>query len=160
MHCPYCGHPEGRVLDTRALREGSAIRRRRECLNCGRRFTTYEYVESSPLMVIKRDGRREPFSRDKLKRSILIALAKRPFSGDQVEELVTDIEERCYQKGTNEVSSSEIGEMVMDRLRNLDEIAYIRFASVYRRFQDLGEFRREIEQIQPTISTKKDPANT
>lgn len=148
------------MLDTRALREGSAIRRRRECLNCGRRFTTYEYVESSPLMVIKRDGRREPFSRDKLKRSILIALAKRPFSGDQVEELVTDIEERCYQKGTNEVSSSEIGEMVMDRLRNLDEIAYIRFASVYRRFQDLGEFRREIEQIQPTISTKKDPANT
>lgn len=111
-------------------------------------------------MVIKRDGRREPFSRDKLKRSILIALAKRPFSGDQVEELVTDIEERCYQKGTNEVSSSEIGEMVMDRLRNLDEIAYIRFASVYRRFQDLGEFRREIEQIQPTISREKNPANT
>ncbi|MFN3820740.1 MAG: transcriptional regulator NrdR [bacterium] len=149
MHCPYCGHPEGKVLDTRTLREGSAIRRRRECLGCGRRYTTYEYVEISPLMVIKRDGRREPFSREKLKRGIVFAVAERPIPGDKVEDIVGEIEELCVEKGNSEISSQEIGEMVMDKLRALDEIAYIRFASVYRRFQDLGEFRRELEQIKP-----------
>lgn len=147
MKCPFCGHQEDRVVDSRAKREGAAIRRRRECLNCGERYTTYEYIEGTPLAVLKADGRSESFDRGKLQSGIVIALAKRPVSLEAIEELVTEIEEQCHASGQQQISSKEIGEMVMERLKKLDEVAYIRFASVYRRFEDIGEFRRELEKM-------------
>jgi len=147
MKCPSCGHDEDRVVDSRAIKDGSAVRRRRECLGCNRRYTTYEYIEESPLLVVKRDGRREPFDRAKLMRSIKLAIAKRPVSGEEVAKAVTEIEDRCHEIGTQEILASQIGEFVMGKLRTLDEVAYIRFASVYRRFQDAGEFRKELESM-------------
>ncbi len=147
MKCPFCGHLEDKVVDSRAKREGAAIRRRRECLRCGGRFTTYEYVEITPLVVLKNDGRNEPFDRGKLKQGINIAFTKRPVSTEVIESLVTDIEEKCYGLGRQQVTSEEIGEMVMEKLKGVDEVAYIRFASVYRRFEDAGEFRRELDRM-------------
>lgn len=147
MNCPFCGHPDDRVIDSRSLKEGAAIRRRRECTVCNRRFTTYEYIEVAPLTIIKHDGRREPFDRAKLKRGIAIALAKRPVSSDAIEDIVREVEEKCHSGGLSEMTSTAIGEIVMTKLRQVDEVAYIRFASVYRRFQDVGEFRRELEQL-------------
>ncbi|MBM3325727.1 MAG: transcriptional repressor NrdR [Calditrichaeota bacterium] len=147
MNCPYCGHPDDKVVDSRALKDGAATRRRRECLGCGRRFTTYEYIEGAPLMVVKQDGRREPFDRAKLKGGIVIACAKRLVASETIEQMVREIEEQCYEKEAVEMSSAEIGAMVMTRLKAVDEVAYIRFASVYRRFQDAGEFRREVENL-------------
>ena len=147
MKCPSCGHDEDRVVDSRAIKDGSAVRRRRECLACSRRYTTYEYIEESPLLVVKRDGRREPFDRPKLMRSIKLAIAKRPVSSEAVAKAVSEIEDRCHEIGTQEILASQIGEFVMGKLRTLDEVAYIRFASVYRRFQDAGEFKRELEMM-------------
>ncbi|MDP8228999.1 MAG: transcriptional regulator NrdR [Candidatus Electryoneaceae bacterium] len=147
MKCPYCGYDDDKVVDSRPTKEESAIRRRRECLNCQRRFTTYEYVEEIALTVRKCDGKREPFDRAKLKRGIMTALAKRPVSALSIEDLVSTVEEQCYEVEDREVSSADIGEIVMERLRVIDDVAYIRFASVYRRFEDLGEFRRELDQM-------------
>ncbi|NQU05093.1 MAG: transcriptional repressor NrdR [Calditrichaeota bacterium] len=147
MKCPFCGHQEDKVVDSRSKKEGAAIRRRRECLNCGERYTTYEYIEATPLVVLKGDGRSEAFDRGKLKAGIVIALAKRPVSPEIIDGTVSEIEEKCYETGKQQVSSKEIGEIVMEKLKALDEVAYIRFASVYRRFEDIGEFRRVLEKM-------------
>jgi len=147
MKCPFCGHDEDKVVDSRSVKEGAGVRRRRECLGCAKRFTTYEYIEEAPLLVVKQDGRREPFDRAKLMRSIKLAIAKRPVSSEAVARTVSEIEDRCHEIGTQEILASQIGEFVMNRLRGLDEVAYIFFASVYRRFQDAGEFRRELESL-------------
>ncbi|HDN58717.1 MAG: transcriptional regulator NrdR [Candidatus Neomarinimicrobiota bacterium] len=147
MKCPYCGSPATRVVDSRPAQKSNAIRRRRECEDCGKRFTTYEYVVEYPLMVIKNDGRREEYSRDKLLKSIKIACNKRPISPDKIESIVMDIEKEIEEKAVSEIPSSLIGELVMKYLRNLDEVAYIRFASVYKKFRDLDEFRDQIEKL-------------
>ena len=147
MKCPFCGDLDLKVIESRSTRDETAVRRRRECLNCKQRFTTYEYIEQVSLTVQKLDDTREPFNRSKLERGIVISLAKRPVSADETEKMVAEIEEQCYQLGRQEVSSAEIGEMVMEKLRHLDEVAYIRFASVYRRFQDAGEFKKEIDKL-------------
>lgn len=147
MKCPFCGHDEDRVVDSRSIKEGVAIRRRRECSACTRRYTTYEYVEEGPLIVVKRDGRREPFDRAKLLRGIKIAVAKRPIPEETVERIAADVEEECHSLGLQEIPFTRVGEMVMAKLKSLDDVAYIRFASVYRAFQDAGEFRRELEKL-------------
>jgi len=144
MKCPFCGHLEDKVVDSRSKKEGRAIRRRRECLGCGARYTTYEHVEE---LVRKQDSSVEPFDRGKLKRGIMLATVKRPVSPEAIDELVNAIELQCHESGKQEYSSTDIGTMVMDRLRQLDEVAYIRFASVYRRFQDVGAFRRELDNM-------------
>jgi transcriptional repressor NrdR len=145
MQCPFCASTNSRVIDTRSAEGG--IRRRRECENCGRRFTTYERVAPLRLMVIKQDGRREPFERDKIVRGIQIACAKRPVDTEEIEELVSGIESELYHRGSREVTSREIGEMVMQNLRRLDEVAYIRFATIYRRFADVEDLAVEIESL-------------
>ena len=145
MRCPYCGHQDSKVTDSRTAEDG--IRRRRECLRCGLRFTTYERVQSAALQVIKRDGRREEFNRDKLTRGIRQASAKRPLPTGAIEKVVDDIEAELQKLGRAEVPTSLVGEMVMQRLRQLDRIAYIRFASVYRDFADIDNFREEIEAL-------------
>jgi transcriptional repressor NrdR len=146
MKCPFCASTESRVIDTRSAEGG--IRRRRECQDCGRRFTTYERVAPLRLMVIKQDGRREPFARDKILGGIQIACAKRPIDTESIEELVSGIESELYHRGSREVTSREIGEMVMRNLRGLDEVAYIRFATIYRRFADVEDLADEIESLQ------------
>jgi len=138
---------EDKVVDSRSTKEGEAIRRRRECLKCGKRFTTYEYIEKAPLMVIKHDGRREPYSRDKLLNGLLKACEKRPISREQLEALIDEIESASFSKFKHEISSVEIGNQVIERLQQLDEVAYVRFASVYRRFRDINEFMAEIKGI-------------
>ncbi len=145
MKCPYCGSSQSRVVDTREV--GDGIRRRRECQACGQRFTTYEQVAKVNLLVVKRDGRREPFDRQKLFEGIRIACAKRPISIETIDELVSNIEANLYQLGKGEVSSRTIGEMVMERLRDLDGVAYVRFASVYRSFRDLETLKREVDEM-------------
>lgn len=145
MKCPFCASTKSRVIDTRSAEGG--IRRRRECGDCGRRFTTYERVAPLRLMVIKQDGRREPFDRDKILGGILIACAKRPIKTGAIEELVSGIESELYHRGSREVTSREIGEMVMRNLRRLDEVAYIRFATIYRRFADVEDLADEIEKL-------------
>ena len=147
MRCPFCGNEDTKVLDSRQVEEGTAIRRRRECDRCARRFTTYEKYEDSPLVVVKKDGRREEFSRSKLKAGMLKACEKRPISTELLEEAAYDIEKALRNRHENEVSSTEIGEAVMERLFHLDEIAYIRFASVYRQFTDLQRFMDELHSI-------------
>ena len=146
MKCPFCASTDSRVIDTRSAEGG--IRRRRECQDCGRRFTTYERVAPLRLMVIKQDGRREPFARDKILGGIHIACAKRPIDTESIEELVSGIESELYHRGSREVTSREIGEMVMQNLRRLDEVAYIRFATIYRRFADVEDLADEIEALQ------------
>ena len=145
MHCPFCAQDESKVIDTRESEE--TIRRRRECLKCGRRFTTYERVAQTSLMVIKQDGRREPFDRQKLLSGILRACAKRPISMEQIEHIVDDVEMQLHAQSRSEVDSQKIGQMVMDRLRVLDDVAYVRFASVYRRFADLESLQLEIQRL-------------
>jgi len=145
MRCPFCADNDSRVLDTREV--GDGIRRRRECQACGQRFTTYERVAKVNLQVVKRDGRRESFDRQKLLDGIMRACAKRPISTDQIEEMVIEIETALYGLGKAEVSSNTIGEMVIVRLRELDDVAYVRFASVYRSFANLKALRREIDEI-------------
>ena len=145
MKCPFCASTDSRVIDTRSAEGG--IRRRRECQDCERRFTTYERVAPLRLMVIKQDGRREPFDRDKILRGIQIACATRPIETESIEELVSGIESELYHRGSREVTSREIGEMVMQNLRRLDEVAYIRFATIYRRFADVEDLADEIEAL-------------
>ncbi|MBI2872323.1 MAG: transcriptional repressor NrdR [Chloroflexi bacterium] len=146
MRCPHCGNPESRVIDSREATDG--IRRRRECVACGLRFTTYERVQTAALVVAKRDGRREPFIRDKLLSSIRLACAKRPMPIGTLEKLVDEIEGQLQGLGRAEIPSSLIGEMVIERLKRLDTVAYIRFASVYRDFDDLTQFQEEIAALQ------------
>ncbi len=147
MKCPYCNHPEDKVVDSRSTAEESAVRRRRECLACGKRFTTYEYVEELNLLVVKKDGRREPFDRNKVLTGIMRACEKRPIPIEKMEEMITDIERTIQKKGTREVLSVTIGSMLMERLRKLDDVAYVRFASVYRQFKDVGQFMEELKGI-------------
>lgn len=146
MRCPYCGNRNDSVIDSRVSKNASSVRRRRECLKCKRRFTTYEYVERTPLMVIKKDGRREPFDREKLMKGIVVACEKRPVSMKKIESLIDHVE-RTLQKHDREVASKDIGELVMKGLHDLDEIAYIRFASVYRQFRDVGQFVKELKKF-------------
>ncbi len=145
MRCPYCGHLESRVLDSRTARDGRAIRRRRVCEHCGRRFTTYEEAEDLHLKVRKRDGRVEPFRRDKLLRSLEVATNKRPVGVEELERVVEEIEGELYDRGERVVSSEQIGELVMERLKVLDPVAYVRFASVYLSFDSVEDFRHFIE---------------
>ena len=147
MRCPYCGGTEDRVVDSSTSREGRAVRRRRECLSCARRFTTYEYVEQRPLQVLKRDGTSEPYERRKLLRSVRLPCVKRPISPSEIEAIVDEIEDELSRLGKEEVESRVIGEMVMERLRKRDYVAYVRFASVYRNFQDLDEFVAELTDL-------------
>jgi transcriptional repressor NrdR len=147
MRCPFCGHDEDKVIDSRPSEEGSAIRRRRECISCGSRFTTYEKVENLPLLVVKKDGSREPFFRDKLISGIIKSCEKRPVSTAQIEAMVDSIEMSVQNSLKREVTSREIGEMVMERLKCLDEVAYVRFASVYRQFKDVNSFLSELNQM-------------
>jgi transcriptional repressor NrdR len=140
MKCPFCGNPDDRVVDSRTIKDNELIRRRRECLKCNKRFTTYERIEEIPLMVAKKDGRREPFDRSKIVIGILKACEKRPVSIEEIEDLVDRIEKSINSSMEKEVSSETIGSMVMEELRNLDEVAYVRFASVYRQFRDINEF--------------------
>jgi transcriptional repressor NrdR len=147
MRCPFCHHAEDRVVDSRASREGRAVRRRRECLGCGRRYTTYEYIEERPLRVVKRGGEVEPYDRRKLLHSIELAAVKRPISGQDVDDVVEEIEHELDRSDAAEVESRQLGEMVMERLKARDHIAYVRFASVYRNFQDLTEFYEELKDL-------------
>lgn len=147
MRCPYCQEPESRVVDSRASEDGTAIRRRRECNDCKRRFTTYERVEERPLLVVKKAGYREQFNRDKLLNGITRACEKRPVPMEEIENMVAAIEKELRDSFVREVSSRVIGEKVMDRLQSLDEVAYVRFASVYRQFTDLNSFIKTIEQL-------------
>jgi transcriptional repressor NrdR len=147
MKCPYCGYKEDKVVDSRSTAEESAVRRRRECLKCGKRFTTYEYIEEVSLMVIKKDARREPFDRKKILSGVIKACEKRPVSMEKMEEIITQVERAIQKKSDREVSSSRIGELVMERLKMLDDVAYVRFASVYRQFKDVGQFMVELKDI-------------
>lgn len=147
MKCPFCENIEDKVLESREIDEGRAVRRRRECSSCRGRFTSYERVEEKPLLVIKRDGRREQFSRDKLAAGILKACEKRPVSVEAVEEMIDEIEREIHREAGREVLSSKIGEMVMKKLQGMDKIAYVRFASVYRKFEDPSEFIKHAKEI-------------
>jgi transcriptional repressor NrdR len=147
MKCPFCEHEENRVVDSRPVQDGRAVRRRRECLKCKERFTTYEYIEAVTLAVVKSDGRREPFDRQKVEHGIKLACNKRPVEAKKIESIVNDIETQLGEMSKAEVSSKYIGEMIMERLKTLDEIAYVRFASVYRKFADTGEFMEELKKL-------------
>lgn len=147
MKCPFCGFMEDKVIDSRPTDEGSAIRRRRECIKCSKRFTTYEKVESLPLMVIKKDKSRQPFDRDKLMNGLLRACEKRPISINDLEKLVESIETQLHNSLQREVTTEDIGEMVMSKLKNMDEVAYVRFASVYRQFKDINTFMDELKNL-------------
>lgn len=147
MKCPYCGNYNTRVIDSRPADDGSSIRRRRECDVCGRRFTTYEKVETLPVIVIKKDENRETYDRSKIEGGVLRACHKRPISASQVGELVDEIEAVIFNKEIREISSREIGELVMEKLKKLDSVAYVRFASVYREFKDVNTFMDELKKI-------------
>ena len=147
MKCLYCNATESRVIDSRPTDEGLAIRRRRECVNCGRRFTTYEKIETVQIMVVKKDGSREAFDADKIRRGLIKACEKRPVAMHDVDALVRDVEQQIMNSLEQEVSSARIGEMVMERLRNLDEVAYVRFASVYRSLCDINTFMEELKSL-------------
>jgi transcriptional repressor NrdR len=147
MRCPFCGFLESKVIDSREIKKGISIRRRRECLSCKRRFTTYEKIEEIPYMVVKKDGTRQPFDTQKLLRGMMKACEKRPIQISQLEEIIEEIESLLQERPDKEIAVSEIGQLVMDRLRGLDMVAYVRFASVYREFGDVAEFRRELEDL-------------
>jgi len=147
MKCPYCGSKKDRVLDSRSSNGGQSIRRRRECMKCERRFTTYESIEEIPFMVIKKDGRREPFDRKKLLAGIIKACEKRPVPIEKQESIVDNIEKQIIKRFEKEVDSKEIGELLMKQLYELDEIAYVRFASVYRQFRDVSQFMKELKKF-------------
>jgi transcriptional repressor NrdR len=147
MRCPFCRAQDSRVIDSRELTGGETIRRRRECTACGRRFTTYERVEGASLMVVKKDGRRQEFDPAKLRQKLRVALTKRPVGEEAIDALLTQVEADLLALGTAEVPSSAIGESVLRELKALDEVAYIRFASVYRQFQDIEDLRREVEEL-------------
>jgi transcriptional repressor NrdR len=147
MKCPFCGHLEDKVVDSRESREGDVIRRRRECLDCGRRFTSYERIDEIPYMVVKKDGSREKFDRQKLLAGLLKACEKRPVSITQLEGIVNEVEYFVQEANDRERSTEEIGEMLMERLRKLDKVAYVRFASVYLDFKDIKEFMAELREL-------------
>ena len=147
MKCPICGYTESKVIDSRPSEEGSSIRRRRECLSCQNRFTTYEKIETLPLLVVKKDKTRELFDKNKLLSGIIKACHKRPVTMEQMEEVATEIEAELQNSLSREISSQSIGVLVMDKLKSLDPVAYVRFASVYREFKDLDTFMRELEQL-------------
>ncbi|MGN1030527.1 MAG: transcriptional regulator NrdR [Butyricicoccaceae bacterium] len=147
MKCPFCHHLESKVIDSRPTDEGASIRRRRECLGCGRRFTTYETIEATPLMVIKKDGSRQQFSRQKVISGMIKSCEKRPVTAAQMEAIAQEIEQALYGSMEKEVSSVRIGEMVMERLKDVDEVAYVRFASVYRQFKDINTFMEELNKL-------------
>jgi transcriptional repressor NrdR len=147
MRCPFCGHAESKVIDSRESKKGVSIRRRRACLACSRRFTTYEKVEEIPYMIVKKDGSRQLFDRQKLLRGLLKAVEKRSIPVSKLEEIVEEIESKLQERPEKEMKSSEIGELVMDRLKALDKVAYVRFASVYREFRDVIEFKQELEDL-------------
>lgn len=147
MKCPYCNHPDTRVIDSRPAEDGSAIRRRRSCDECGKRFTTYEKVETIPLIIIKKDNNREQYNRSKIERGIIRACYKRPVSAEAIQKAVERIEIKIFNLEAKEVSSTDVGEIVMDELKELDEVAYVRFASVYREFKDVNTFMDEIKEM-------------
>lgn len=158
MLCPYCEHKESKVLDSRHI-DPTSIRRRRECENCKKRFTTYEKIEVIPVMVIKKDSTREQFDRDKIKFGIIRSCEKRPVSISEIDHIVDDIESEINKMYVDEIKSTKIGEMVMDRLKSLDEVSYVRFASVYRQFKDLHTFVSELEAMMNERSNNKDDEN-
>ena len=147
MQCPFCGHVNSRVIDSRPADENNSIRRRRVCDECSRRFTTYEKVETIPLIVIKKDDNRETYDRSKIEAGVLRACHKRPVSANQITKLVDDVETEIFNRGEKEIPSRVIGELVMDRLKNLDAVAYVRFASVYREFKDINTFMDELKKV-------------
>jgi transcriptional repressor NrdR len=155
MRCPYCGHLEDRVLDSRTSREGHSVKRRRECNLCERRFTTYEQIEELQVVVVKKDGRREPFDRAKIMRGMQLACLKRPVSADTLEQIADEIERGIYNLGQREVPSRLIGEHVVEAMRALDPVAYVRFASVYRDFQDATEFKEIVDRLRRESATKR-----
>jgi transcriptional repressor NrdR len=147
MKCPFCAHGENKVIDSRISKDGDAIRRRRECLGCGKRFTTYEFVEEVLPMVVKKDGRREPFDRTKIRAGVKKACEKRPIRTDAIEALVDKVERACQEFQGKEIPSSVIGEKIMEELHALDGVAYVRFASVYRQFRDVNDFLEELKDL-------------
>ena len=147
MKCPYCSFEESKVIDSRPTDEGERIRRRRECLNCQKRFTTYEIIESLPIIVIKKDKSREPFNREKVLNGLMRACEKRPVSLDTIEKIVDDIEATISNSLDREVSTRKIGELIMEKLKNVDEVAYVRFTSVYRQFKDINTFMEELNNL-------------
>ncbi len=147
MKCPFCGHEEDKVVDSRSVKDGRAVRRRRECLECKERYTTYEYIEKVSLTVAKSDGRVEPYERAKLQSGIRVACKKRPVETKKIEAIVDEIEKQLHALSRGEVSSQQIGELVMEQLRITDDVAYVRFASVYRKFQDKTEFVAELKRM-------------
>ena len=147
MRCPYCSYSESKVIDSRPAEEGTTIRRRRECLSCGKRFTTYEIMERLPLLVVKRDGSRQSFDRMKLIGGMVKACEKRPVRVDEIEHIADEIEQELQSSLEREVASDQIGEMVMERLKSLDQVAYVRFASVYRQFKDINTFLEELNKL-------------
>lgn len=147
MRCPYCGHLEDKVVDSREAKDGDAIRRRRECLECGRRFTSYERIDEIPYMVVKKDGRRETFDRNKIMSGLMRACEKRPISTAQLESIVDEVEKEVQDSLDREVSTSEIGKIIMRRLKSLDKVAYVRFASVYLEFEDVSAFMTELKAL-------------
>jgi len=147
MKCPYCGHEDSKVIDSRPTDEGSSIRRRRECIACQNRFTTYEVIENTPIIVKKKDGSREAFNRQKLLNGIMRACAQRPVSLEAMEKIVIGIEQKLQNEMCREISSSELGELALAELKTVDEVAYIRFASVYRRFNDINSFLNELNKL-------------
>lgn len=147
MKCPFCNYPDSKVVDSRPTDEGTSIRRRRECLHCLKRFTTYETIERLPLMLVKRDGTREPYDRNKLLSGVMKACEKRPVPQAHLEQLVDTVEQKLFGTLETEISSQKIGEMVMQELKNVDEVAYVRFASVYRQFKDINTFLEELNSL-------------
>jgi transcriptional repressor NrdR len=147
MKCPFCAHAENKVIDSRISKDGKAIRRRRECLGCQKRFTTYEFVEDILPMVVKKDGRRESFDRMKIRNGVTKACEKRPISMESIEKIVENVEQACQEFQGEEIPSTVIGEKVMNELKTLDGVAYVRFASVYRQFRDVGEFMSELKDL-------------
>ena len=155
MKCLYCGHIDSKVIDSRQSDDGTAIRRRRECNNCGKRFTTYETVETTPILVVKSNGNRQTFVSNKLKNGIIKSCEKRPVPMWKIDKLVEDIQKTVYSTLDQEVSSKKLGEMVMEGLKEIDEVAYVRFASVYRQFKDISTFMKELEKLQKTNGGKQ-----
>jgi len=155
LKCPFCGHTEDKVIESRSTLDDTAIRRRRECLKCGKRYTSYEKLEGMELVVVKRDGRREPFNREKIIFGIVKALEKRPISMTTTHEIVDDIEKEIRSKGLEEVPTSIIGEIVMERLHKIDQVAYVRFASVYRQFEDIREFVDEVKKAREPATERR-----
>lgn len=153
VRCPVCGHPASKVLESRPTEDGAVIRRRRECDACAQRFTTYEKVQPTRLMVVKKDGRREPFDPQKILNGMVVACTKRPVSMESIDRAVAGIEREVRSRPEREIPAREVGELVMERLRHLDEIAYVRFASVYLGFEDLQRFKEELERLMPSASS-------